>query len=224
MIKQFGQNDPKMISYAEVTFSPEEKEFDEIRNRSERAGIPPIHVGPFDGLHLEVLARMLRPEKIVEIGTLSGLSGLRLARSLASNNGRLYTFEYAPKHAQVAEETFRKSGVSEQVKVFVGPALNNLPKIENEGPFDLVFIDADKANYPNYAKWAIKHLKVGGVIIGDNTFGWGFIEDHEFESEAQRLDIAGLREFNHLLATHPQFKATILPTHEGLTVAVKIRS
>ncbi len=150
--------DSSLFAYAHETFRPEDEVLAEIRVRAEKAGIPAIHVGAFDGLHLEVLARMAGARKIVEIGTLAGYSGVCFARALPAD-GKLYTFEYEPMHAEVAGESFRRAGVAEKVSTFVGPALSNLPKIEGEGPFDLVFIDADKENYPHYLEWAHRNLR-----------------------------------------------------------------
>ncbi len=217
-----AQISDKLLHYLEETFHPEDSVLEEVRLRSFAAGLPKIQVGEMDGLHLAVLAASLQPRNIVEIGTLGGYSGIHLARSLLPG-GKLYTFEYDPKHARVARESFEDAGLSSSVEVHLGAALENLPKIEKEGPFDLVFIDADKPNYPRYLSWAEKNIRVGGMIIGDNTFGWGMLTDTSFASEDDRLSIMGIRQFNESLAKNPAFKTTILPTGEGLTVAVRLK-
>src|SRR5262249_52086334 len=155
--------------YVEELLEPEDAILREIRDRSAQEGLPRIAVGPFDGRHLEVLARMAGARRIVEIGTLGGYSGVCLARALPPG-GKLDTFEYEPKHARVAEESFRRAGVADRVRIHVGPAIDRLPEIEPEGPFDLVFIDADKGGYPAYLAWATRNLRVGGTVVADNVF------------------------------------------------------
>jgi caffeoyl-CoA O-methyltransferase len=222
MSKLFGQNEPKIVDYAEQTFKPQDSILTEIRERSKKNKLPDIHVGSMDGLHLEVLTRACGVKKAVEIGTLGGYSGVCIARGLQPG-GILHTFEVNAENAAVAKESFQKASVSERVEIHVGPALENLAKIENQGPFDLVFIDADKVSYPKYLAWAAQNLRVGGVVLGDNTFAWGIIADTKFDSEQTEKSVLALREFNEVAASSGVFKATILPTGEGLTLAVKVR-
>lgn len=220
--KKFGQNDQNIAQYVEETFQPEDEILKKVRENQEQGDLPDIQVGGMDVRHLEVLARMINPKKIVEIGTLGGYSATSLMRSLAPH-GKLYTFEYDSHHAEVAKKSFEIAGITNQVQIFTGSALKNLPKIENEGPFDLVFIDADKENYPNYLKWAEKNLRVGGVILADNTFAFGHIHETDIHDPELKQRVVALRKFNELLAKHPHFRATILPTGEGLTTAVKVK-
>jgi len=221
MEKGFGQADPAMIQYANETFHPEDEILKKARQTAEVAKLPAIQVGAFDALHLEVLARMAGAKKAVEIGTLYGYSGIALARALGKG-GALHTFEYDPRHADLASRNFAGASLEASVKVHVGPALENLPKIASEGPFDLVFIDADKINYPRYLGWALENLRVGGVAIGDNTFAWGDIHRASELPPTRAADIGGIREFNKMVAENPRWRATILPTAEGMTVAVKV--
>src|SRR5262245_5041531 len=172
MEKGFGQGDLELARWAERVFAPEDAVLAEIRARAAAAGLPEIAVGRMDGLHLEVLTRALGAQKVVELGTLAGYSGVCLARGMGPE-GVLHTFEYEPRHAAVAAESFRRAGVERQVTIHVGPALERLPDIEGEGPFDLVFVDADKGGYPAYVEWAERNLKVGGVVLCDNAFAWG---------------------------------------------------
>ncbi len=215
--KGFGQGDPELAVWAEEVFRPEDKVLQEIRERSVREGLPAIAVGRFDGLHLEVLARAVGALKAVEIGTLGGYSGVCLLRGMGPH-GVLHTFEYSDKHARVAAESFRKAGVASRAHIHVGPALQNLGEIEAEAPFDLVFIDADKVSYPDYLAWATDHLREGGVVLADNAFGFG--EIHRPGGDEGR---AALRKFNDELARGGRFRATMLPTAEGLAMGVKIR-
>jgi len=222
MKKIFGGTETKIIHYVDSTFEPEDSVLKWARELGDRKGLPSIHVGKMDGLHLEVLTRTAGAKKAVEIGTLGGYSGISLLRGLGPE-GRLYTFEMEPAHAEVAKESFQKAGVLNQVEVFVGPAIENLNKINKFGPFDLVFIDADKVSYPAYLKWATENLRIGGLVIGDNTFAWGMIADQQFEAPEDEAAVKALREFNQTVAQGGRFRATILPTGEGLTVAVKIK-
>lgn len=223
MQKNFGQGDALIAEYAEQTFFKTDNQLAEIRRYSTQMKLPQIHVGDMDGLHLEVLTRALKPKKIVEIGTLAGFSGVCLMRGMDSNEGHLYTFEADQHHAKVARHSFDSAGFQNRYQIFVGKALSQLPQIENHGPFDLVFIDADKANYLNYLNWAADHLRVGGVVLADNTFAWGLIAQNPTDSEENNQAVKALREFNHAIANSDRFRATILPTGEGLTMGVKIK-
>src|SRR3954465_10979221 len=215
--KGFGQGDPELSRWAEEVFRPEDDVLREIRERSAREGLPAIAVGRFDGLHLEVIARAIGALKAVEIGTLGGYSGVCLLRGMGMH-GVLHTFEYAEKHVRVASESFHKAGVAARAHIHIGPALQTLHEIEAEAPFDLVFIDADKVNYPAYLAWAAEHLREGGVLLADNAFGFG--EIHRPGGDEGRL---ALRKFNQELAQGGRFRATMIPTAEGLALGVKVR-
>lgn len=219
--KRFSQSDPNVIKYAYETFRPEDDLLADVRENAERRGLPPISVGKFDALHLEILARMMGAKKAVEIGTLGGYSGIALARGLGPG-GKLFTFELDPHHAEVANQAFAQAQLLSDVSVHVGPALENLPRIAHEAPFDLVFIDADKVNYPAYLAWATDHLRVGGAIIADNTFAWGKIHQSFDLPPEKEKSVAALREFNQIVTTSGRYRSTILPTSSGLTIAIKI--
>jgi caffeoyl-CoA O-methyltransferase len=215
--KGFGQGDPALAQWAERTFKPEDDVLREIRARAEKEGLPAIAVGPMDGLHLEVLARACGARKAVEIGTLGGYSGVCLLRGMGPS-GALHTFEISEHHAHVARDSFAKAGFAKQAHVHVGPALEKLVEFESSGPFDLVFIDADKVSYPAYLDWAAEHLRVGGIVLGDNTFAWG--EIHLPGGDPSR---AALRKFDEELAQGSRFRSTMIPTAEGLAMGVKLR-
>lgn len=221
MKKLFGGAETKVVHYVEEVFQPEDAILRVARERAEKNGLPTIQVGKMDGLHLEVLTRASGATKAVEIGTLGGYSGICIARGLPAH-GKLYTFELMPENAAVATENFKSAGVSDKVEVFVGPALENLNKIVSIGPFDLVFIDADKVSYPLYMKWAAENLKIGGMLLADNTFAWGSIADDHFERPEDEQAVKALRESNLFAAQGGQFRSTLLPTGEGLTLGVKL--
>src|SRR3954469_6603293 len=201
--KGFGQGDPALGEWAESVCHPEDSVLREIRDRSIREGLPAIAVGRFDGLHLEVITRAVGALKTVEIGTLGGYSGVCLLRGMGPH-GVLHTFEYSEKHAKVAAESFRKAGVAARAHIHVGPAIERLREVEAEGPFDLVFIDADKVGYPAYLTWAGEHLREGGIVLGDNAFGFG--EIHLHGGDEGRV---ALRLFNEQLARGGRFRSTM---------------
>lgn len=225
--KLYAAEDPAVADYVAAVFGDEDAILADIRKRAAAAKLPPIHVSPFDGRHMEVIARAAGAKRIVEIGTLAGYSGVCLARALPPG-GILHTFEFEPSHADVARESFRRAGLGKMVEIHVGPAVEKLPTIENRGPFDLVFIDADKENYPNYLNWAAKHLRVGGVVMVDNAFAWGLLtipENHErLKDSGQRSARRAIDSTNRALNASPGvWRSTMLPTGEGLAMGVKIR-
>ena len=216
-----------MAAYVEKVFRPEDAVLADVRKRAEAAGLPAIHVSPYDGLHLEVIARAMGAKKIVEIGTLAGYSGTCLARALPAD-GVMHTFEFEPRHAEVAKETFRRAGVEKKITLHVGAALQNLPAIEKDGPFDLVFIDADKENYPHYLAWAAKHVRIGGAVFVDNAFAWGLLtlppDAAELKEPRNKVAKAAIEATNAALADPKgAWRATMLPTGEGLAMGVRVR-
>jgi caffeoyl-CoA O-methyltransferase len=219
--KGFGQGDERLAAWAAGVYRPEDDVLREIRERSVAAGLPPIQVGPFDGLHLEVLARLAGARRAVEIGTLGGYSGVCLLRGMGEG-GFLHTFERDPHHAEVARASLAQAGLAARVRVHVGLAAERLPDVEGEGPFDLVFVDADKTGYPGYLAWAEEHLRVGGVLLADNTFGFGHVHEERPAGESAEA-MAALRAFSERLARGGRFRATMLPTAEGLSLGVKVR-
>jgi caffeoyl-CoA O-methyltransferase len=216
-VKGFGQGSPELARWAESVFQPEDEILAEIRQRSSREGLPAIAVGRFDGLHLEVFARLVGARKAVEIGTLGGYSGVCLLRGMPKD-AVLHTFELNEHHAGVARESFQRARVADRVKIHVGPALEKLREIEQEAPFDLCFIDADKVSYPAYLSWAAEHLRVGGALLADNAFGFG-----EVAKPGGDEGVRAMRRFNEELARGGRFRATMIPTAEGLALAIKLR-
>ncbi|OQW48566.1 MAG: hypothetical protein A4S09_03990 [Proteobacteria bacterium SG_bin7] len=213
-----GQNSPDIAKYFDKLLQPEDEILRSIRERAIENGLPDIQVARYDARHLEVIARAMGVSKAVEIGTLSGYSGVTILRGLIGDK-KLYTFELSEKHAELARECFTLAGYkNNEVEIFVGPALENLDKITTKGPFDLIFIDADKANYVNYFKWAKKNLKVGGAVLADNTFAWGNIS-----KDTSDETVMALQAYNMFVASDSDFRTTIIPTSEGLTFSVRVK-
>ena len=167
-----------------------------------------------------MLARACGWRRAVEIGTLGGYSGVCLLRGMGPE-GRLDTFELDPHHAEVARRSFERAGLASQVTIHLGPALERLAEVAPRAPFDLVFIDADKGGYPAYLDWAERHLRPGGAVLADNTFGFGKIDLPGGEGR-EAADLSALRDFNRRLAGGGAFRATMLPTGEGLSLGVKV--
>jgi predicted O-methyltransferase YrrM len=176
---------------------------------SDAAGLPAIQVTPNQGRFLQLLARSLGVRAILELGTLGGYSTLWLARGLAPG-GRLVTLEAEPRHAEVARASFARAGLSSVISIRVGPALDTLPKLlaEGAGPFDLVFIDADKPSLPDYFQWSLRLAHAGTVIVVDNVVRDGEVAD-EGSADAS---VQGVRRMNALIAAEPRVSATALQT------------
>ena len=173
--------------------------------------MPAIMVGPSEGKLLELMVRLAGATKVVEIGTLAGYSAIRMARALP-DGGHLWTFEYDPRHAEVARANIARAGLADRVDVMVGAALEQLPSIESHGPFDLVFVDADKGNYDNYGRWARAHLRPGGLLVGDNAYLFGKLME---ESDTG----AAMRRFHE--ETAEAFDSVCVPTPDGMVIGIK---
>ena len=172
---------------------------------SDDAGLPSIAVSPPLGKLLMLLAKAIGARTILEIGTLGGYSTIWLARGLPAD-GRLVTLELDGKHADVARSNLERAGVADRVDVLVGPALETLHGVE--GPFDLIFIDADKDNYPGYFEHSVRLSRPGTVIVADNV-----IRDGEVINDAtDDPRIQGVRRFNELVASDTRVSATAVQT------------
>ena len=176
---------------------------------SAAAGLPPHAVSPNLGKLLHLVARIHGARSILEIGTLGGYSTIWLARALPPG-GRMITLEANASHAEVARANLARAGLSGVVEVRQGPALDSLPVLvaEGRGPFDLIFIDADKPNNPHYLTWALRLARRGSVIIGDNVVRNGAVADPASPDPR----VQGIRRFNELLAAEPRIDATAIQT------------
>jgi predicted O-methyltransferase YrrM len=172
-------------------------------------GLPAIDVAPNQGKLLELLARMHGSKNILELGTLGGYSTIWLAGALPPG-GRLVTLEFDPHHAEVARSNIARAGFSDVVEQRVGPALETLPQLaaEGYGPFDFIFIDADKQNYPNYLPWALALSQPGTVIVADNVVRAGALADASSTDELVRA----VRRLHELVAAEPRLTATTIQT------------
>ena len=173
------------------------------------AGLPSIQVSPPQGKLLYLLARSINARSILEIGTLGGYSSIWMARALAPG-GHLLTLEADSKHAEVARANFARAGLSESIELRLGPALKTLPQVagEGRGPFDLIFIDANKSTMAEYFDWALKLSRRGSIIIADNVIRDGAVA----EPANPDPDIQGVRRFNERVAAERRVSATAIQT------------
>lgn len=189
--------------------APSDGVLDGVLAANAAAGLPPHDVSPLQGRFLELLIRLTHATRVLEIGTLGGYSTIWMARAL-SEGGRIITLEADENHAAVARANFVRAGLSDRIDLRAGPALSTLPLLESEEqePFDLVFIDADKPSNPDYLAWALKLTRPGSLIIGDNVVRDGAVID-EGSADAR---VQGVRRFTDIIAEEPRLVATALQT------------
>jgi predicted O-methyltransferase YrrM len=205
---------------------PADPALDAALEASAAAGLPRHHVSPPQGRLLELLARMRGARRILEIGTLAGYSTICLARALGPD-GRLATLEREPAYAEVARANLARAGLAAVAEVRVGPALETLPRLaaEDGGPFDLVFIDADKERTPEYLGWALELTAPGSAIVADNVVRGGALADASSDDALVR----GVRRFHELVAAEPRLRATTIQTvgtkgYDGFTPRHRVTS
>jgi predicted O-methyltransferase YrrM len=200
-------------------------ELDEVLAASAAAGLPEIAVSPAQGKFLMLLARAINARNILELGTLGGYSTIWLARALA-RAGRVVTVEADPHHAKVARTNFERAGVAALIDLRLGRALDVLPKLaaEKGQAFDLVFIDADKQNIPEYFTWSLKLTRPGSLIIVDNVIREGAVTN----AKSRDPSVRGVRRFNEMLTEEGRVSATTIQTvgikgYDGFTLALVTR-
>ena len=174
---------------------------------TEAAGLPPISVAASMGKLLMMVASMVGARRILEIGTLGGYSAIWMARALPQD-GRLVTLEIDPRHARLARANIAAAGLSLLVDIRLGPALDSLPTLADEGPFDLTFIDADKANNTAYLSWALKLSRPGSAIVIDNVVRGGAVAD----AKSRDTSVIGARQVTEAIAAEPRLTATAIQT------------
>ena len=207
----------------EQYFAPVVQEDEALKaaaKEGENAGLPPIAVSPNEGKLLMLMAQMIGARKILEVGTLAGYSTIWLARGL-SEGGRLITLEYEQKHAEVARKNIARAGLGEVVDVRVGDATKTMPELvkEGAGPFDLIFLDANKDADPADFAWSLKLARKGAVIVADNVVRDGGVID----AASKDASIQGVRRLNEMVAAEKRVSATAVQTvgskgHDGFAV------
>jgi caffeoyl-CoA O-methyltransferase len=201
---------------------PSDPALEMVLQATRAAGMPQINVSPVQGRLLHVLALTCGARMILEIGTLAGYSAIWMARALPAD-GKLITLESDPKHAEVAQANIARAGLADRIEVRLGVALDVLPQLvaEGKGPFDLIFIDADKTNLTTYFEWAVRLARPGSLIITDNVIRHGEVLD---DSSAD-AGLQGVRRFNEALAADRRVTATIVQMvgikgYDGMALAV----
>ena len=208
--------------YISEALIPADPVLESALKASKKAGLPAIAVAPNQGKFLMILAQAIGARNILELGSLGGYSTIWLARALP-DDGRLITLEFDPKHAEITRANVAHAGLADKVEVRIGAALDTLPQLAAEGlgPFDFVFIDADKGNYPGYIEWAVKLSRPGTLIIGDNVVRDGDVIDAGNPDPS----VQGVRRMNEIIAAEPRLSATAIQTvgskgYDGFMIAI----
>ena len=192
--------------------APDDAALEYALQSSEAAALPRIQVSALQGKLLHLLARMVAARNILEIGTLAGYSTIWMAHALP-DDGQLITLEANEKHAEVARENFSRAGVAGKIELRLGKALETLPQIagEGHGPFDLIFVDANRANLPEYFDWSLRLARRGSVIVVDNVVREGAV----LNVESSDADIQGIRRFAEMVAAEKRVSSTVIQTVGG---------
>jgi caffeoyl-CoA O-methyltransferase len=205
---------------ADITrlFAAEDEGLQYALRAAKEAGLPQIQISPIQGKFLQLLAAACHARNILEIGSLAGYSGIWLARALPPG-GRLITLEVNPQHADVARRSFARAGVADRTELRVGKALDLLPQLASEAPFDLVFIDADKPSYPQYLNWALRLTRPGSIIVADNC-----VRSGNALHASENVESTGLFEYNTHIASDPRLVSLVLAMDndymDGFAIAV----
>jgi|SRR5579863_1000112 len=214
----------KVDEYINETLVPPDAALENALRKSSKADLPQIQVSPSQGKLLQVLARTVAAQRILELGTLGGYSTIWLASALPPG-GKLITLEASAKHAEVARANIAAAGFAEKVELRLGPALDSLPRLaaEKQARFDFIFIDADKKSMPEYFDWALKLSHKGSLIFCDNVVRNGGITD----AASGDPDIQGVRRFYEVLHSEPRVCATAIQTvgskgYDGYALALVI--
>jgi caffeoyl-CoA O-methyltransferase len=201
----------EILAYAQKVHVVHDAALQRAFDAPARLGMPAIQVSPSEGKLLGTLIALTGARRVVEVGTLAGYSAIHIARALPED-GKLYTVELEPRHAEIARENLAAAGVSERVEVRVGDGSAVLEELAALGPFDALFLDADKAGYPKYAAWGAKHLRRGGLLLADNSYYFGQLLGDDPSAVA-------MRRFHESLPA--AFDSVCVPTPDGLVVAVR---
>jgi predicted O-methyltransferase YrrM len=206
----------QVSEYITRLFSKEDEVQKQVFQAVPEKGLPAIMIKPEEGRFLQFLTQAANAHRAVEIGALGGYSGIWIARGLAPG-GKLITLEKEPRHAEVAREHFKMAGVDDRIEIRVGEALDLLDELSSQGPFDFVFIDADKGSYPAYYTWAMDNLRVGGILAAHNALRKGSVAGTGAEDEFTAI----MKDFNQRVSEDPRGISTIFPAGDGTIISVK---
>lgn len=180
-----------------------------------------IHVGPEEGKLLQMLIGLYGVNTVVEVGTLAGYSAIWMARAL-SDKGHVYTVNKDPKHIEMARKFIEMADAGHRISMIEGDARTMLSTLDPMGPFDMIFIDADKIHYNDYLDWAEENIRTGGLVVADNTLLFGLAASDTPPDNIAPTTWANMRRFNERLADPERYFSVMIPTQEGFTVAVKL--
>lgn len=211
---------PSIIEdYIVGLYEPQNEGLQSLFERLKSHGRIGINIGIIEAQLLKILIRLYQPKKIVECGTLFGYSAIQMARAL-EKDAHIFTIERDEASAEQARLSFEECDVLDQITLIVGEVSAKLDELTERGPFDMIFIDHNKAGYVAALDWAEKNIRHGGLIIGDNTLLWGEVAGLE-NARASKKQLEVMREFNLRLSDAKKYTSIVLPTSEGLTIAVK---
>jgi caffeoyl-CoA O-methyltransferase len=204
-------DNPELRAFVDGLHAPHDAALERAFRAPETHGLPPIQVSAAEGKLLGLFLRLASVRSVVEVGTLAGYSAIRMARALPEG-GILHTIELDPRHAEVAQSNFEAAGVAHKIRLHLGSGRELLPTLVAHGPFDAMFLDADKEGYPEYVAWAAKNLRQGGLLLADNSYFFGqLMSDHPAA--------AAMRRFHELAAK--DFDSVCAPTPDGLVVGIR---
>lgn len=210
------KTNPKSYDYIENLLPAETKNMKDSRAFAESVGLNAISISAVEGQLIQFLLSMVSPKKVVEIGTLTGLSAQYILAAMPSD-GKLWTLEKSEQHAELS----KKAISDKRCHVLTGDALDTLPRLESDGPFDAVFIDGNKAAYLKYFEWAKRNLNLGGFIIADNVFLSGAVWGEEKAQKFNEKQIDAVRKMNASAFSDADLFSVIIPTLEGLLLCRK---
>ncbi len=211
----------KEQQYLNDTFGIIDPDLEKIRERLKAGKADFMSVSPFEAKLLQFLIRTFKVEKIVEIGALFGYSAVAMAKALPAS-GKIYSIEKSEQNYKELLITDDAVDCREQIDFILGDALVELADLQDQGPFDMVFIDANKGAYVEYLNWAEKNVKKGGLIVGDNTFLFGGVYGESRDPQMGPKQVQVMQEFNRRLADPVKYNSILIPTFEGMTVAQKM--
>lgn len=204
-------SNPELIDYLNGVHNAHDPALEAAFRAPVSNEMPSIMVSPAEGRTVELLLRLIGATRVVEVGTLAGYSAICMAAALPAH-GRIWTIEHDTRHVQVARAAIAEAGHAERIEVLHGAGLDILPTLVQHGPFDAVFIDADKGNYDRYGQWAIENLRTGGLLLGDNAYLFGKLMEDSDTARAMR------RFHEHAART---CHSVCISTPDGLLLGIK---
>lgn len=215
------KNNPKSYEYIEKLAPGETELMLKARENSDQLGLGGISISSTEAQIIKFHLTAVQPRRIVEIGTLTGLSALHILEVLPED-GLLFTLEKSVQHATLAQEVLAPEINRKRCEIIVGDAQENLKELSSKGPFDAIFVDGNKAAYLDYFNWAVENTRPGGLIFVDNIFLAGAVWGDETKQRFNPKQIGVVHQMNQLAFSHPQLRSVIIPTEEGLLISQKI--